>query len=377
MTEIPSEIRAESYNNVAQDDAQVDAQIGVVHGDVTFYKISGEAAPVDKYHVGRRYLAGNMPRQAEKLIREAFVNGYRSSEVSYYWALSVLSGRSFDHLGDGEFDQLSEAFATTARFRPDEWSTALGVITSLIQSLAVQEQQRDADARAFNIALAGYGRLRAERRDEIRRHLEMVLVGGIQDQIEMRDAAEVAQKRMANNRQSRVWKFFEPKPVGPRPLPPPAREPWTRDLTEIVCGAGLALMTIFLGGTLLVGQHVLLLLGSALLYFGGAFLVMRYGLAQRARAARSKWVDGRFDIGSAIPSPRESGSASAAVRVSGFAADVGRTVDRRFAACESRRTRAPPPGWRTPRGCAPRSSERSSSSTATVSRCLRCDRSNG
>jgi hypothetical protein len=56
VTEPPSEESKTDYNNIAQDDAHVDAQIGVVHGDVKFYKITGNASPEEKYRVGRNYL---------------------------------------------------------------------------------------------------------------------------------------------------------------------------------------------------------------------------------------------------------------------------------------------------------------------------------
>jgi hypothetical protein len=319
-----------SYN-VAQDGAHVDAQIGVVHGDVAFYTISGDATPEAKYQVALRYLDGNMPRQAEKLFREAFVTGHRSTQISYYWALSVLSGRSFDHLGDVEFDQLADAFAMAARSRADEWSVALGVVASLIQSLAAQEQQSDADTRSFDDALARYGQLRPDRRDEIRRHLEMVLVGGIQDQLELRDAAEVAQRRMANNRRNRVWKFFEPTPVGPRPLPLLAREAWGKDLAKAAGGAVLGLASLYLGGALLVGHHVALLIGSVLLYLAGAYLAVRYGREHYAVIARSRWSDARFQ--DTRPNEAELWDDEC----SAFAAAVGRSIDRRFEARKPRR----------------------------------------
>jgi hypothetical protein len=87
-------------NVIAEDDAQVGTQIGVVHGDANFYKIAEGASPAEKYRVGLNYLNGNMPRQAEKLIREAMMNGRQSTESAYYLALAILSGRSFDQLAE-------------------------------------------------------------------------------------------------------------------------------------------------------------------------------------------------------------------------------------------------------------------------------------
>src|SRR5689334_592225 len=80
-------------SNVAQDDAHVDLQVGVMHGDAHFYRVASEA-PAEKYRVGRNYLRGHAQQQAEKLIGDAFMGGHRTTEVAYYWTLAVLSGRS-------------------------------------------------------------------------------------------------------------------------------------------------------------------------------------------------------------------------------------------------------------------------------------------
>lgn len=332
MTEPPSEGAESSYTNIAQNNAQVDAQIGIVHGDVMFYKIAGEASPEEKYRVGRNYLDGNMPRQAEKLIREAFVAGHKLTEVSYYWALAVLSNRSFDHLAENEFDQLTDAFAEIERHDPDEWLTALGVVARLVQSLTIQEQQSDGDPENFDAALLLYGQLPAARKDEVRRHLEMVLVGGIQDQLEAQDAAEIAQKRMGNDRRNRVSKFFEQKPVPARRLAPPDGEPQAKDVATLVGGVALGLLCLYFGGRFLLGGSVLLFAVALLLYLGGAYLVVRYGLERRALEARLRWADSRFHGRPWTARGNNSQSRSDwQQKIDRFATDIGRLLELRFA----------------------------------------------
>jgi hypothetical protein len=150
------------------DHSHVEQQIGVVHGDVSFYKMTGAETPAEKFRVGCNYLAGNMPRQAEKLLREAFVEGHRSTEVSYYWALAVLSNRSFDHLTDEEFDQLDNAFDEIDQQPTDEWMVALAGVAGLVGSLLAQEEQPEVDPAQFDAALDHFAALPAARRDEVR-----------------------------------------------------------------------------------------------------------------------------------------------------------------------------------------------------------------
>ncbi|MGH3813383.1 MAG: SixA phosphatase family protein [Pseudonocardiaceae bacterium] len=294
MSESPGSSTGDNYTNYARQ-SNVDAQIGVVHGDANFYKISSEATPEEKYKVGRNYLAGNMPRQAEKLIREAFVAGYESPEVVYYWALAVLSNRALDHLGEDEFDQLTEAFSAIERNDPgDEWVIALATITSLIQSLVQQEENPDADPRNFDAAFNLYERLPAARKDEVRRHLEMVLIGGIQDRLEAQDAAVVASKRMENNRRERVGMFFEQKPTPARMLPPPTGEQQGQNIAMLGGGAALALTCLYFGSQVLLGVSILLLILALLLYAVGAFLLVRHGFEYRKPWERYEWINSRY-----------------------------------------------------------------------------------
>jgi hypothetical protein len=233
-------------------------------------------------------------RQAEKLIREAFVAGHKSTEVSYYWTLAVLSNRSFDHLTENEFDQLADAFTGIERYDPDEWIAALEVVAKLVQSLTIQEQQPDVDPKDFDAALDLYGQLPTARKDEVRRHLEMVVNGGIQDRLEAQDAAEVAQKRVENNRRERVWKFFEEKPVPPRLLTPLDGKPQVKDIATLFGGVALAVLCVYLGGPLLRGSNFPIFIVESVLYLVGACLIVRYGFEWHASNARLKWAESRF-----------------------------------------------------------------------------------
>jgi hypothetical protein len=320
-------------DNVTQttDHSHVEQQIGVVHGDVNFYKMTGTETPAEKFRVGRNYLAGNMPRQAEKLIREAFVEGLRSTQVSYYWSLAVLSNRSFDHLTDEEFDQLDNAFDEIDQHPTDEWLVALAVVAGLVESLVAQEEQPEVDPERFDVALDRFAALPSARRDEVQRHLEMMLAGELQDRLEAEHAAEMRAKRMSDDRQRRVRKFFQPKSEPPRLLRPPEVESRTRDMAVIGGGAALVLLAVYLGGHLLLGASIALLVLSVVCYGGGAYAMVRYGLPRWAREVRTSWVAARFRghrWSGARNDLREAGQPDA--RRVQFAAEVQERVDHWF-----------------------------------------------
>ncbi len=202
--------------NIAMDEAHVDAQIGYVNGNVTVYSVSPGDAPQRKYQAGIAHLNGDMPRPAEKLIGEAAMSGHRSNEVAYYWVLATLSDRSFDHLGPDEFTHLSAAAGIAAEYPQDSWRRAFDVVIELIHCISEEEERGTPDLERFSVAFNHYQALPKERRDEIHRHLDMIMNGWIQDQIENLEAQHVQEMRLSGHREHRVWKFFEPVPEAPR-----------------------------------------------------------------------------------------------------------------------------------------------------------------
>ena len=271
--------------NVAQDNSRVENQIGVVHGDAHFYTVSEDSAPEDKFRVGLNYLNGNMPRQAEKLIAEAVMSGFGSIRAAYYWTLAILSGRSFDHLTDGEFAQLQTA-TSTAHDAADRgpshedlsWLPALDIVGALVRSTLAQEQNPDVDPVEFAAAFQRYEKLPEARRDEIRRHLEMILAGNVQDQLAAQDAAEVAERRMAGDREHRVWTFFMPNPAEPRRMPTVSPDIPLAHVLLLVAGCALISTSLYpsievvsaYGGPVALGAVLVLVAGA--IYLGFRFV---------------------------------------------------------------------------------------------------------
>jgi hypothetical protein len=204
-----------SINFNQNDKANIGGQFGVVNGNVHIYDVPASATPEQRFKTALNLLNGNMPRRAEELIRKAVEAGYTSHEVAYYWALSVLSGRSFDHLGQDEFIALQGCSALVNPQHPDQWLNALSVITKFINCLIRQESSGDLNDEEFDLVIREYDGLQDERREEIRRHLDLIMTGALQDRVDAKYAEEVKERRMAGYRKERAWKFFQAIPTSP------------------------------------------------------------------------------------------------------------------------------------------------------------------
>jgi hypothetical protein len=293
-----------SVTNTARDSAHVDMQIGVVNGSIDYYNVSRDDPPEKKYEIGLRYLNGNMPRKAEELFQDAFGQGYQSTGVAYYWALAVFSGRAYHQLSPNDFDSLQSALRVAETQAADECADAFNVVRRLFNCLTRQEESGDPDPEEFDDVLRSYAKLQEARRDEIRRHLDMILTGWIQDQLDARFADEVGRQRLSGSREKRVWKFFEPVPEPPRPMVPEAP----------VIGAGQR--AAGLGGAVVLAFGLLLLLGLAagssgvalasaiVLIVAGGYLAGRCGIAWFA--ARERLTDREREYGHNRPLTRYS-----------------------------------------------------------------------
>jgi hypothetical protein len=277
-----------SYTNMAED-SEVNMQVGVMHGDAHFYNLRKDD-PREKYRVGLNYLRGNAHRQAEKLIREAFMAGCRDTRVAYYWTLAILGGRSFDHLEKDDFAGLSTAFELLQGRGGNQWRGALAVVSRLVHCLAEQESRGKPDPAEFGRTMSEFDRLPSQRREEIRRHLDMILAGGIQDQIEARYASELGALRMSNDRRERAWKFFHSDPAEPV-----RRMPEKVTITEptwflLLPGIALACLAIVLVAPALTGAAGLSDAGALLLCCGGGFVAVKYRWVQRRRQDRCRRI---------------------------------------------------------------------------------------
>ena len=261
--------------NTATGHAHIGVQ-GIVNGDVR-YEVSQEDPPKKKYSVAKNCLAGNMPRRAEELIKEIVQVNFISNEVAYYWGIAVLSDRSFDLLGPEEFRDLRSAYQLTDQCTPDDWQKTLHLVVRLVDHLLEQERTGDPDPKGLEDFIRAYDQLQEDRRDEIRRHLDLILTGGIQDRLDANFAEDVRRERVAENRADRVWKFFMPVPEPPRPIE--LREPALDRLsrTMVIGGAALGGTGLLLAFVLAAPQGIRTATVAAVLICAGAYVVCRFG----------------------------------------------------------------------------------------------------
>lgn len=277
--------------NTASDNAFVGVQ-GTVIGDVR-YEVAGDAPPDRKYEVAKNCLSGKMPRRAKQLIEDAVAAGLVPdgssdplvNEVAYYWTIAVLSDQSFELLEKEEFAELARAEWLCRNGPADDWRRARHTITGLIVCLQGEESTGALDSGGLDAIFEEFDRLPYARRDEIRRHLDLILTGVLQDRLDARFVEIVRTQRTAGDREKRVWKYFEPEPAAPRPkvLRKPEWGPFEQ--TATICGTALSTagfgVAFTLAGlssvttTLIAGAGILLAC-ALLAYFGPEEFPARY-----------------------------------------------------------------------------------------------------
>lgn len=272
-------------NNEVKGDHNNTVQVGVVnggavfHGDTSFYQVTRDDPPQRKYEVARNHLAGGSPRLAEELLAEVVRSDLLSTSVAYHFALATLSERSVNELTPVEYRQIQDALSIADRFPRDSWQDALHVIGGLMQAVIDQERRPEPDFEALDQVLGEFSRLPDEQREEITRHLDMIIGGAVQDQLDKVTAVAIAQARTSRGRSERAWKFFEPEPQEPRRVPahvtPRSTAPgWLKAVPGVPALVGGFLL---LGGADDVvpedgfaGWTALLLLGVAAIVYCGA-----------------------------------------------------------------------------------------------------------
>ncbi|MFI9009875.1 hypothetical protein ACIGNX_21845 [Actinosynnema sp. NPDC053489] len=236
--------------NTVKGDRNRTVQVGVVnggavfHGDSTVYQFAKGDPPKRKFEVARNHLAGGSPRIAEGLLGEVVRAGLLTTEVAYHYALATLSERSINQLGSAQFEQIKTAAGIADRCPRDAWRDAIDVIRDLMSCVTAQEHAREPDGDALDNVLARFKLLSEQRREEITRHLDMIIGGAMQDRLDRENSQAVAEARVSGNRSERAWKFFEATPAEPRLTSPyedgrvPART-WAKAVVggvALLCG---------------------------------------------------------------------------------------------------------------------------------------------
>lgn len=150
-----------------------------------------------------------------------------------------------------------------------EWSRAHRVVRSLVDLV-----RSDVGDGSFTTVTA-FGDLPAERRDEISRHLSLLVTGVLDRQLDAERKHKVGTERFSRNREDRAWKFFEPEPVKPARYRIRTSTVDIDDRRPAFIGAAVAVLS-FAG--LFFGPMDLLFWGGLVLLIAGSAATIRYGI---------------------------------------------------------------------------------------------------
>ncbi|MFG1902952.1 hypothetical protein ACQP0I_10790 [Micromonospora carbonacea] len=297
--------------NVAQGDAHVDVQAGVVHGDINFYRLPPNPSPEEQFAAALNYLDARVRDQARTLIEKAIAGGHVTTEVQFYRLIALLSGRTLRQLAPEEVDRLTAISASLPHLDDhDEWAAGLKAIIRLLATV------HDGEA---NLVVKEIDALSQRQRDAIYGHLEALLEGAVQEEMWQKSIVLAQSQRTAGDRFNRVWKFFHPAPAQPRTMPVQPADIPLRDWLR--AGAGAAVFTLS------VVQMIALLAGGTLDSFLG-LLAGLIGLAAFCIGGADRYYRGaRLRTKEAqVRPPRQRREAPQG----GFAQKVDRLFDRYF-----------------------------------------------
>ncbi|RLK59607.1 hypothetical protein [Actinokineospora cianjurensis] len=261
--------------NIVSGNGHVDTQIGVysVYHDATIYTVDKGDRPERKQEVALAYLTGGVPRHAEELLAELVFNGDPSTERAYYYVLSVLSERGFADLTSRLVSGIRDARKICDSLPQDRWKQALHVVWQILDHV------RSDDGGASFAAVGAFGRLPAERQDEITTHLAMLVDGLVEQQLNAERKHEVGAERFSRDRVLRARLFFEPDPAEPVRYQPRMLLGETGDRRPVIVGGLLALVS-FIG--LFFGPVTFSLVAGVLLVVAGCAVLGRYGIEHTA-----------------------------------------------------------------------------------------------
>lgn len=202
---------ASGTSNTAGPGSVIGIQAEQVHNSPV-YQILPDDPPERKYEVGVSYLEHGVPGRALELINEAIANGYKNSRVLFHWTLAMLSKRSYRDLSSEERKELKRVADDVDRHVDDEWKRALVAVCALLDRL---NNFRPTPGRELNQLNA----LPSHQRARIVRHLDLVLTGGMKDNLWAETHRAARRDRLGDGRLKRVWAYFAPEPAKARARP--------------------------------------------------------------------------------------------------------------------------------------------------------------
>jgi len=290
--------RPQGVTNISGPGSWVGLQAEYIHNS-TIYIAPPDAPPEKKFEVGLNHLRSGAPARARELIEDAIAEGLDVPEVRYYWVLAMLSKRSYRDLGHTERERLMRRVSLVDDTE-GPWSRALWAIRELLECL--DDRTRDPGG-----ALKRIGALDRGRREEIQDHLDLVLTGGIRDSLWAETKQRAERDQFRNDRQGRVWAYFQPKPAPPRARMPAQEALSPREHIRLFLASIVFLGTICYLAWLLI-DHVafLALVAGAVMLVAGGFAA-RHGFDWWYRVTRLRERNREFAATGRMNRAREGG----------------------------------------------------------------------
>ncbi|MEW1569729.1 hypothetical protein AB0454_43220 [Streptomyces sp. NPDC093509] len=299
-----------AYSSAAYN-STIGIQAEVVH-DSTVNIINPNASPQEKYRVGLRLLEDGVPSRAREMITDAIGHGYDGSEVRFHWVLAMLSARTHHDLSTEEIERLRYASKLVQTYAEDEWKEALRVTFDLLAVLSATGSESGS-------VLKQLQDLPLRQHDAILRHLDLILTGGLKDDLWAETLNRATAERFGNDRAQRVWAYFAPAPIGARAVPP---RPSTAAPAKAVLSVRAFLLVI--SGSLLAALALIANPAQTILelsaVLGAGLASARYGVRWRGREPRTGPTAGAH-----VPHPRDP-----AVAEDGFTKRVRHSFDHYF-----------------------------------------------
>lgn len=269
--------------NSATDQSSVGIQAEQVHNS-TVYMRSPDMSAEEKFQKGVNALKGGLAGRARDFINDAIADDYDNGEVRFYWFLAMLSKRSFRELSRDEKEELRSAQSSLENYPNDEWKQGLETICALLNRMNDVEADPEPELKALR-------ELPRRQSALIGDHLEMILSGSLKDAV-WADKRQAAQHlRYENDRENRVWAFFEPEPAEPEVRAPELN--FTPMREKILLGFSLTIFTVSFGylGWLVLSNGSLFPLFVYPLIVGGLYVGVKYSVEWKFRVERLQAKD--------------------------------------------------------------------------------------